>query len=74
MEGQRAEALAVCACEFRGAKIKETRMTYDRLLIAKQAAKGWLPKKLVNSIIQAGGKGIALALLYVLVGKEVSAR
>ena len=58
VEGQRAEVLAICAYEFRGEKIQEARTTFDRLLLAKQAAKGWLPKKLVNSIIKQAEKGL----------------
>ena len=58
MEGQRAEVLAICAYEFRGDKIQEARTTYDRLSLAKQAAKGWLPQKLVNSIIKQAEKGL----------------
>ena len=58
VEGQRAEVLAMCAYEFRGEKIQEARTTFDRLLLAKQAAKGWLPKKLVNSIIKQAEKGL----------------
>ncbi len=58
VEGQRAEVLAICAYEFRGDKIKETRTAFDRLSLAKQAAKGWLPKKLVNSIVKQAEKGL----------------
>ena len=42
----------MCAYEFSNDKIREVRTVYDRLLIAKQAAKGWLPKTLVNSIVK----------------------
>jgi uncharacterized protein (TIGR02246 family) len=58
IEGKRVEGLAMCAYEFSGDKIREVRTVYDRLLMAKQAAKGWLPKKLVNSIIKQAEKGL----------------
>jgi hypothetical protein len=58
IEGKRVEGLAMCAYEFDGDKIKEVRTVYDRLLMAKQAAKGWLPKTLVNSIIKQAEKGL----------------
>ena len=52
VQGRRAEFLAMCAYEFSDGKIKEVRATYDRLLIAQQAVKGWLPKMLVNFIVK----------------------
>ena len=58
MDGQRAEVLAMCAYEFSGDKIKETRTTFDRLSLAKQAATGWLPRKLVNSMVKQAEKGL----------------
>ncbi len=58
VEGQKVEVLAMCAYEFRGDKIKETRTTFDRLSLAKQAAKGWLPKKLVNFMVKQAEKGL----------------
>jgi len=56
VQGRRAEFLAMCAYEFSNGKIKEVRSTYDRLLIAQQAVKGWLPKMLVNFIVKQAEK------------------
>lgn len=56
IEGKRAEGLAMCAYEFTNDKIREVRTVYDRLLIVKQAAKGWLAKTLVNSIVKQAEK------------------
>ncbi len=56
VQGRRAEFLAMCAYEFSNGKIKEVRATYDRLLIAQQAVKGWLPKMLVNFIVKQAEK------------------
>ena len=58
IEGKRAEGLAMCAYEFTNDKIQEVRTVYDRLLMAKQAAKGWLSKTLVNSIVKQAEKGL----------------
>jgi uncharacterized protein (TIGR02246 family) len=52
MQGRRAEVLAMCAYEFSGGKIKAVRSTFDRLAMAQQVAKGWLPKMLVNMIVK----------------------
>jgi len=48
----------MCAYEFTDDKIQEVRTVYDRLLIAKQVAKGWLAKRLVNSIVKQAEKGL----------------
>ena len=58
VEGKRAEALAICAYEFSGDKIKEVRTTYDRLLMAQQAAPNWLAKWMVNGIVKQMEKGL----------------
>ena len=58
IEGKRVEGLAMCAYEFANDKIQEVRTVYDRLLMAKQAAKGWLAKTLVNSIVKQAEKGL----------------
>ena len=55
--GKRAEVLAMCAYEFSGDKIKEVRTTFDRLLMAKQAATG-LGKWMVNMIVKQAEKGL----------------
>lgn len=57
IEGKRAEALAICAYEFSGDKIKEVRTTYDRLLMAQQVA-GGLGKWMVNMVVKQADKGL----------------
>jgi hypothetical protein len=49
---EKTEFLSMCAYEFSGDKIKSIREVYDRLLIAQQAAKGWLPKTLINMVVK----------------------
>jgi len=44
--------------EFSNDKIQQGRVYYDRLAIAKQAAKGWMEKKAVDGIINAMEKGL----------------
>ena len=56
VQGRRAEVLAMCAYEFSDGKIKEVRSVFDRLSLAQQAAKGWLPKMLVNFIVKQAEK------------------
>ena len=58
IEGKRGELLAMCAYEFKNNKIQEVRSVYDRLLIAKQVAKGWFARTLVNMIVKQAEKGI----------------
>jgi ketosteroid isomerase-like protein len=58
MQGKRAEGLAMCAYEFEGDKIKETRTTYDRLAMAQQSVKGWLPTMMVNMMVNQAEKGL----------------
>jgi ketosteroid isomerase-like protein len=57
VEGRRAEVLAFCAYEFSGDKIKEVRTTYDRLVMAQQAATG-LGKWMANMIVNQMEKGM----------------
>ena len=52
------EFLSICAYEFSGDKIKSVREVYDCLLIAQQAAKGWLPKTLINMIVRQMEKAV----------------
>jgi hypothetical protein len=52
INGLRWEAPAICAYEFSGDKIQYHRVYYNRLVVAKQAAKGWIPKKVVNSVVK----------------------
>ena len=56
VQGRRAEVLAMCAYELSDGKIKEVRSAFDRLSLAQQAAKGWLPKMLVNFIVRQAEK------------------
>ena len=56
VRGRKIEGLAICAYEFKGDKIQQMRTVYDRLLLAKQAVKGWLPKMIVNLIVKQAEK------------------
>ena len=56
VQGKRAEVLAMCAYEFSDGKIKEVRGVFDRLSLAQQTVKGWLPKMLVNFIVKQAEK------------------
>jgi len=58
VEGIRGEGLAICAYEFKGEKIQEVRTVYDRLSLAKQVAKGWLAKWIVNLVVKQAEKGL----------------
>lgn len=58
IEGVKGEVLAWCAYEFSGGKIKQLRTIYDRLSIAQQVAKGWLPRWLVGMIVRRLEKGL----------------
>ena len=58
MEGMKFEGLAVCVYEFSDEKIQELRTVYDRLLMAKQVAKGWLAKTVVNLVVKKAEKGL----------------
>jgi ketosteroid isomerase-like protein len=57
-EGKRVEVLAMCAWEFRNGKIQRMSTVMDRLLMAKQGAKGWLPKWIVNTVVKQAEKGL----------------
>ena len=58
MEGKKATVLAMCAYEFEDDKIKRVRSTFDRLLMAKQAAPGWFARTMVNFIINKMEAGL----------------
>ncbi len=58
MEGVRGEVLSMCAYEFSDEKIQHLRTVLDRLSIAKQVAKGWLAKRVVNSVVKRTEKGL----------------
>jgi len=57
-EGSELEFLAICTYLFENEKIKEVRDVFDRLTMADQAVKGWLPKKMVGAIVQQSRKGL----------------
>ncbi len=57
-QGQKWEVLAMCAYEFSNDKIKSMRTVFDRLLMAKQSARGWFATRAVNSIVNAMEKGL----------------
>ena len=57
-QGRRAEVLAMCAWEFSNGRIQRISTVMDRLSIARQAAKGWLAKWLVNFIVKRAEKGL----------------
>jgi len=50
--GQQYKVLTVGMYEFSGNKIKAIRDVGDRLLVAQQAAKGWLPRTMINMIVK----------------------
>ncbi len=56
--GMRAEVLAMCTWEFNNGKIQRMSTVMDRLSMARQGAKGWLAKWLVNSIVKQAEKGL----------------
>jgi len=58
MEGRRGEVLAMCAWEFSNGKIQRVSTVMDRLSMARQVAKGWLAKWLVNLIVKQSEKGL----------------
>ncbi len=57
-QGTKYETPGVCIYEIDDGKIKQHRILEDRLSIAKQAAKGTVQKRLVNSIVNAMEKGL----------------
>lgn len=58
IDGSQAEFLAISTFEFSDGKIKLWRQVYDRLAIAEQTAKGFLPQKTVRAIVQQAKKGL----------------
>jgi len=58
IQGMRVEVLAMCAWEFNNGKIQRMSTVMDRLSMAKQAAKGWLAKWLMNFIVKQTEKGL----------------
>jgi hypothetical protein len=58
IKGIKGEILAVCIYEFKDDKIQSIKGFYDRLGMAKQGAKGWLAKWMVNTIVSQAEKGL----------------
>lgn len=56
--GMKWTAPVTCIYSFADRKIQSHRMCFDRLLVAKQAAKGWLAGKLVGSVVSKMEKGL----------------
>jgi len=48
----------LCTYEASDGKIKRILTLYDRLSMARQVAKGWLPQKAVAAVIKASEKGL----------------
>jgi len=57
-KGTKYEALTICVYEFSDEKIQHLTTVVDRLSIAKQVAKGWFAKRIMNSIIARAEKGL----------------
>ena len=58
VQGRRVEVLSMCAWEFSNGKIQRVSTAMDRLSMAKQSAKGWLARWLVNFIVKRAEKGL----------------
>jgi len=49
---------AVGVFEFKDGKIQRHRLFYDRLSVAKQAAKGWVARNVVGAVVNGFEKGL----------------
>jgi ketosteroid isomerase-like protein len=58
VRGEPCEWLAMCAYEFRDAKIREVRTVYDRLSLIQQSATGWLESKVVDLVASQAESGL----------------
>jgi len=56
--GMKFEVPGICLYEFKNEKIQQHYAVVDRLLLAKQAAKGTVAKRLVSSIVNRMEKGL----------------
>lgn len=56
--GQKWETPVLCIWEFKDDKIQHVRAVFDRLSIAKQAAEGWVARRLVMSVVKRAEKGL----------------
>jgi ketosteroid isomerase-like protein len=57
-EGTKYGMRVICIHEFKGEKFQNVRTIYDRLSMAKQAAKGLFSKSIVNSIVNRMEQGL----------------
>jgi hypothetical protein len=57
-DGMKFEVPSVCLYEFNNEKIQQHTTIFDRLLLAKQAAKGTVAKRLVGSLVKRMEKGL----------------
>ena len=57
-EGMKYETPGICAYEFSGEKIQQHMVIFDRLSIAKQAAKGTVEKRVINGVLSRVEKGL----------------
>jgi len=57
-DGTRVSMPAVALYDFKDDKAHEIRIYLDRLIQAKQMAKGWFPKRIVNTIVSQMEKGL----------------
>ncbi|MGD0805781.1 MAG: nuclear transport factor 2 family protein [Candidatus Bathyarchaeia archaeon] len=57
-DGRRYETPGACFYEFVGEKIQRHTVMSDRLMLAKQAAKGFVQKWVVNTVVNATEKGL----------------
>jgi predicted ester cyclase len=58
MQGEQVDFLAMCTYQFSGDQIKEMKTVFDRLAIAEQSTSTWLPKKIVNTLVNQLNKGL----------------
>ena len=57
-EGMKYETPGACTYEIGDGKIKQHKVHYDRLSIAKQVAKGTVSKRVINSVVASMEKGL----------------
>jgi len=57
-KGTKYEVPTVCVYEFKGDKIQHLRTVFDRITIAKQVAKGWLERIIINSFLSRMERGL----------------
>lgn len=58
MQGEKVTFPSMCSYKFNGEKIQEVNTVYDRLSLAEQASSSWLPKKMVNTVVNQMEKGL----------------